>query len=156
MQTTGEWTFRAPSHDDAGEITRLIQAENLAVSGEPDFDASDLDADWGMAGFDPGRNALVAVKGGAIAAYGSWRARRPHADYDVSLSVHPAHADTAMERAMLDALEDLVRDDLAEAPAGAREMVHVHADREETERLALFEQAGYAPCRWFFSMGIEM
>lgn len=156
MRTSPNWALRAPTRADADEITRLIQAANLSVSGEPDFDASDLEADWGLEGFDLDRHACVAVRDGSIAAYGHWRARRAFADYDGDFHVHPAHAGSALERAVLDEIEQGIRADMRAASPGAEAWLHVYADAVETERLAVYAAAGYETCRWFFRMGIDL
>jgi ribosomal protein S18 acetylase RimI-like enzyme len=156
MHTIPDWQFRAPARADAGDITRLIQSSNLHVSGEADFDANDLDAEWGLEGFDLERHAFVAVRDGAITAYANFRARRPREDYDADFSVHPDHASAELERRVLEELERRTRADMAGAPGGARALLHVHADHDERERLDLFTAMGFEPCRWFFRMGIDL
>jgi len=156
MHTIPDWTLRAPTRADAAEITRLIQSANLHVSGEPDFDANDLEAEWGLADFHLERHAFVAVRGDSIMAYANFRARRAHEDYDADYSIHPDRADETLERGLLNELERRARADMASAPAGARAMLHVHADDVESARIGLFAAAGFEPCRWFFRMGIDL
>lgn len=156
MHTIPDWTLRAPSRADAAVISRLIQDANRRVSGEPDFDANDLEAEWGLADFDLERHAFIAEVGGRIAAYASFSARRAHADYDADYSIDPASAHAPLERAVLEELERRVRADLSTGPPGARALLHVHADGVETPRLALYEAAGFEPCRWYFRMGLDL
>lgn len=151
-----DWTLRAPTRADAAGITRLIQAANVRVSGEPDFDVNDLEADWGLDGFELERHAFVAVKNGAISAYANHRARRALEDYDADFSVHPDHEDPALSRAILDELERRVCTEMAAAPPAARALLHVHADDVEKWKLDLYAAAGYETCRYFFRMGVDL
>jgi ribosomal protein S18 acetylase RimI-like enzyme len=151
------WRLRAPALADADDITRIIRDANTHVTGEPDYDASDLAAEWGLAGFDLDRHALVAeLPGGPLAAYGWFRARRPHADYDAGYSIHPGHADPALERAVLEELEHRVRADAASGRTTERQLFHVHANEKESERVALYEACGFNPCRWYYDMGVNL
>lgn len=156
MPNSENRTLRAPVRADADAITKLIQAANLHVSGEPDYDASDLEAEWGLDGFDLERHALVAVSGDAIAAYANYRPRRPLEDYDADFIVHPDHDSPAMGRAMLGELERRIRSELKATGAGAPALVHVHADDVEKAKLDLYAAAGYEICRYFFRMGIDL
>ena len=156
VRTIQDWNLRAPVRADAAEITKLIQAANLRVSGEPDFDANDLEAEWGLDGFELERHALVAVRNGAIAAYGNYRARRAHEDYDADFSVHPDHDDPALSRSVLAELERRVRAEMAAAPPGASALLHAHADEVEKAKLDLYAAAGYETCRFFFRMGLDL
>lgn len=152
MHANSGHALRAPSRADAPAITHLIRSANVHVSGEPDFDASDLDADWGLEGFDLERHAFVAAAGDVVTAYASFRARRPRADYDADFFVHPEHADPALARLLLEEIERRVRADAAASQA----LLHVPTDHTETGRIALLESQGFAPCRWFFRMDLEM
>jgi mycothiol synthase len=156
METTSGWRFRAPARGERDAVAQLICDANVRVSGEPDFDVSDLEAEWNLSDFDLEHNAFVAERNGALAAYGAWSARRARADYDADYSIAPAHASAALERAVLDELERRVRGELRAAPAETRALLHVHADQVETPRLARYDAAGFAACRWFFRMGLTL
>lgn len=148
--------MRAPVLDDAAEITALIQRANLHVSGEEDFSETDLEAEWGLAGFDLARNAFVVTRDGAIIAYGNFRARQPHADYDGDYSLLPDAADAALESLVIREIERRVRADYDAGPRSDATFLHVHADDVEKERLGRYAAHGFEPCRWFFRMGLDL
>jgi len=52
--------IRPATRGDAPEIVDLLNACDVAEVGEPDSTLEDLENDWSMEGFDPGRDAWVA------------------------------------------------------------------------------------------------
>ncbi len=148
--------LRAPSAADIAEITALIQAANIRVSGEPDFSQTDLEAEWGLEGFDPARHAFIVTRGDAIVAYANFRSRKPFAEYDGDYSLLPAAADADLEALVIRELERRMLNDFARGPGGEDTWMHLHADAVETERLQRYAQHGFEACRWYFRMGVDL
>ena len=60
---------RPVTRGDAPEIVDLLNACDVAEIGEPDTTLEDLENDWAMDGFDPGRDAWVAEGPHGLVAY---------------------------------------------------------------------------------------
>src|SRR5215208_3744161 len=53
--------LRPPVPDDAHAVLGLIVARDIADVGHPDYTLEDVRADWAAPGFDPARDAWLAV-----------------------------------------------------------------------------------------------
>jgi mycothiol synthase len=94
---TGGAPLRAPSRirpatrGDAPEIVDLLNACDVAEAGEPDSTLQDLENDWSMEGFDPGRDAWVAEGPGGLVGYAYAGDQFRTGELEADLWVHPGH-----------------------------------------------------------------
>jgi ribosomal protein S18 acetylase RimI-like enzyme len=117
--------FRAPTHDDADWVTRLVMDCDRFEYGVPDYDRDELLSEWGDPGVDLARDAFVTE-----GAYGLVLHR------DARAWVHPDHRGKGIGAALADRLETRARE---------RELPHLnqHLASRDTAGRAMLEARGY-------------
>ena len=83
--------IRPATRGDAPEIVDLLGACDVAEAGEPDSTLEDLENDWSMEGFDPGRDAWVAEGGAGLVGYAYAGDQFRTGELEADLWVHPDH-----------------------------------------------------------------
>jgi mycothiol synthase len=98
----------APSHTrpatrgDLPEVVDLLNACDVAEVGGPDTSAEDVEADWGMEGFELARDAWVAVGGdGSLVGYAYIGDQFRTGELEADLWVHPEHHEPALATRLL-------------------------------------------------------
>ncbi len=105
------------------------------------------------------QSRVVLARHGALAAFGRFFAK-PDPQTDVSgwmiFDVHPAHRGRGLEDALLDWLEAIGRERLAEiaAAVGGPRPRYLRSGSEDhlTEHMARLERRGFRPVRYFYQM----
>jgi GNAT superfamily N-acetyltransferase len=72
-------------------VVDLLNACDVAEVGEPDSTLEDLENDWSMAGFDPGRDAWVAEGPSGLVGYAYAGDQFRTGELEADLWVHPEH-----------------------------------------------------------------
>ena len=67
--------------------------------GEPDSTLEDLENDWSMEGFDPGRDAWVAEGAAGLVGYAYAGDQFRTGELEADLWVHPEHHEPELARA---------------------------------------------------------
>jgi mycothiol synthase len=84
--------IRPATRGDAPEVVDLLNACDVAETGEPDSSLDDLQNDWSMEGFDPGRDAWVAESAaGGLVGYAYAGDQFRTGELEADLWVHPGH-----------------------------------------------------------------
>ena len=92
---------RPVTRGDAPEIVDLLNACDVAEIGEPDTTLEDLENDWAMDGFDPGRDAWVAEGPHGLVAYAYAGDQLRTGELEADLCVHPEHYEPALRDRLL-------------------------------------------------------
>jgi mycothiol synthase len=84
--------IRPATRGDGPEIVDLLNACDVAETGEPDSSIEDLENDWTMEGFDIARDAWVAESAaGELVGYAYAGDQFRTGELEADLWVHPAH-----------------------------------------------------------------
>ena len=83
--------IRPAIRGDAPEIVDLLNACDVAETGEPDSTLEDLENDWSMEGFDPARDAWVAEGPHGLVGYAYAGDQFRTGELEADLWVHPDH-----------------------------------------------------------------
>jgi len=93
--------IRPATRGDAPEIVDLLNACDVAEAGEPDSTLEDLENDWSMEGFDPGRDAWVAEGPAGLVGYAYAGDQFRTGELEADLWVHPEHHEPALRGRLL-------------------------------------------------------
>ena len=83
--------IRPATRGDAPEIVDLLSACDVAEVGEPDSTLEDLENDWSMDGFDPGRDAWVVEGPQGLVGYAYAGDQFRTGELEADLWIHPDH-----------------------------------------------------------------
>ena len=83
--------IRPATRGDAPEIVDLLNACDVAETGEPDSTLEDLENDWSMEGFDPGHDAWVAEGPRGLVGYAYAGDQFRTGELEADLWIHPDH-----------------------------------------------------------------
>jgi mycothiol synthase len=93
--------IRPATRGDAPEIVDLLGACDVAEVGEPDSTLEDLENDWSMEGFDPGRDAWVAEGPAGLVGYAYAGDQFRTGELEADLWVHPDHHEPELRGRLL-------------------------------------------------------
>jgi mycothiol synthase len=93
--------IRPATRGDAPEIVDLLNACDVAEAGEPDSTLEDLENDWSMEGFDPGRDAWVAEGPAGPVGYAYAGDQFRTGELEADLWVHPDHHEPELRGRLL-------------------------------------------------------
>jgi mycothiol synthase len=149
------YIMRAPTRDDAPEITALMAAFDTAMYGHADvYESGDVLDDWSR--LDVATDAWVVVApDGRLAAYATvtdYGSGRIHSDG----YVHPDHWRRGLGTAIIRQTEARARELVPNAPEGARIQLMNSVIAEDVAARALLEGEGYTLARSHWRMAIEM
>lgn len=101
--------LRSATAADLPAIVRLLADEQRATIGDVEYTEVDLRADWDRPGFEPSRDAVVAVApDGALSGYAYYWDRPGDRGYCFA-AVHPEHRGGGIGTALVDWTEDRAR-----------------------------------------------
>lgn len=151
------YVFRRPTLADREAVVALMNAHDVALTGEPDSSVEDLTADWSLPRFDLARDSwLVIGPDRRIAGYAWAWDKHPHVEIQGDYYVHPDLAAAGLDEPIVAVLEERGREHRAAAPRGARVILRLFANAREEARGAFFAGHGYRLVRTFFRMSIEL
>jgi len=93
--------IRPVTRGDAPEILDLLNACDVAETGEPDSTAEDLENDWAMDGFDPASDAWVAEGPHGLVGYAYAGDQFRTGELEADLWVHPEHYEPELRDRLL-------------------------------------------------------
>jgi mycothiol synthase len=149
--------IRRPSWDDLQAVADLIVAADIAESGEDDFTAEDLAAEWKKTEFNLADDAWVVVSPqGQIVGYEELWTRDGHAHLNGDGYVHPEFLGLGIGTALLRQLVERAQEHVPLAPPGRRVFVRNGLYRSDDRAALLHENEGFKPVRFFWRMRIEL
>ncbi len=136
----------------------MLAACDIAEYGLPDSTEADVRAIWAWPRFDLERDAWVAVApgGGPIGYTWIWGPRRPHPEYDASLSVRPGPDAASIATGLLSRMEARVRSAAEEAALGADPGLAIPCASVNHAKRDVLAAQGFAQVRSFFRMEREL
>ena len=93
--------IRPATRGDAPEIVDLLNACDVAETGEPDSTLEDLENDWSMEGFDPGRDAWVVEGPHGLVGYAYAGDQFRTGELEADLWIHPDHHEPELSGRLL-------------------------------------------------------
>jgi mycothiol synthase len=141
------YRIRRPTTADAATVATLIRAFELDVDGEAETTAEDVAADW--RDLELSRDAWVVETGGDDLAAHANLARRGDV-LQADGYVHPAHRGHGLGRLLIDLTEG------AAAGLDGFTAIRNGVSLRDPAALRLMAAHGYAPARYFWSMGIVL
>lgn len=151
------YSVRAPTLADADEITALVQAAEIAETGEPEMEREILVDDWNKLNLET--DAWVVLDGdgdaGRIVGYGELT-DRGHVQFNSWAATHPEHVGRGIGSLLVSRIEERARRRVEEAPEGARVTLHNYVAHVNGAARELLESRGYEPVRRYWRMAIDM
>ena len=143
---------RPPKQEDLAEVLELMRATDIAISGDSDWTASELESTW--ADLDLARDAWAFELDDRIVGYADFTARGGRLNGDGY--VHPEYRGRGIGSEIIRLTEARAREEGEAVPAGERVYIqNATLDRDEsTERF--YRGHGYEPVRGFRGMVIEL
>jgi mycothiol synthase len=152
-------TLRTIRRDDLHAVAQLIY-EICEVEGDTSTAVTpeDLENEWKYDGFDLEQDAFtVQTEGGNLVGYGAVFDVNEHCEMSGDIYVHPKFKGQGVAAALLDALENRVQaQHVPQAAPEQRVFIRVALDNKDEAGKAILMQAGYAPVRYHWRMGIEL
>lgn len=151
--------LRSVQHADLQSIVQLIyqicESEgdtSTAVTPE------DLENEWEFEGFALEQNAfIVQTEARNLVGYGAVFDVGEHCEMSGDIYVHPEFKGQGIETALLGALENCVRvQHVPQAAPEQRIFIRVALDHKDETGKSILVQAGYAPVRYHWRMGIDL
>jgi ribosomal protein S18 acetylase RimI-like enzyme len=141
------YRIRRPTTADAARVAALIRAFELEVDDEAETTAQDVVAGW--QDLELSRDAwVVETDGGDLAAHATLARRGDVLEGDGY--VHPAHCGRGLGRLLIALTED------AAAGLDGFTAIRNGVSLRDPGALRLMADHGYAPARYFWSMGIVL
>jgi ribosomal protein S18 acetylase RimI-like enzyme len=148
--------IRPATRGDAPEIVDLLNACDVVEVGEPDSTLDDLENDWSMEGFDPGRDAWVAESsGGELVGYAYAGDQFRTGELEADLWVHPDHHEPELRGRLLGLAERRAARLAVERgyPDPSLDVFCITANRAKRD---LLRRHGYALKRTVFRMTADL
>ena len=148
--------IRPATRGDAPEIVDLLNACDVAETGEPDSTLGDLESDWAMEGFDLGRDAWVAESpGGELVGYAYAGDQFRTGEMEADLWVHPDHHEPELGGRLLGLAERRAAQLAVERgyPEPSLDVFCISANRSKRD---LLRRHGYALKRTVYRMTIDL
>jgi mycothiol synthase len=148
--------IRPATRGDLPEILDLLIACDVALTGAPDTDASDVQSDWNMAGFDLARDTWVAEGArGAVCGYAYTGDQLRSGELEADVWVHPDLGDAELSARLLALAERRARDLAAERayPAASLDVFCIGVDHAKREML---RRRGYELRRTVYRMATDL
>jgi mycothiol synthase len=155
-------SHQAPSHirpatrGDLPEVVDLLNAYDVAEVGAPDTTMADVEADWGMEGFEPARDAWVAVGGdGGLVGYAYTGDQFRSGELEADLWVHPEHREPELAARLLGMAERRGRE-LAAARQYEAPLLDIFCIAVDHAKRDLLLRHGYALSRTVYRMAVDL
>jgi mycothiol synthase len=147
---------RRPRREDAGAVTAVIRAAEVAICGESLANPGDLLFDWADSRVSLDRDAWVVVdQRGRVVGYACSFGHDPADAIDLECVVHPDVEGTVLDEQLLGMLLRRAGEQADEAGLDRRAVtVSAHCVRQDVRRRALYERLGFERVRVFLRMVI--
>jgi mycothiol synthase len=148
------YSVRAATIADADAATDLLNACEIAESGEPDFGPGDLAADWADIGLGE-RVGLIEAPDGSFAGYLAL-VSRGNVVHDADIYVHPDHTGRGLGTYLIRLSEARALSWVDSAPTGKRVVLRNPVNGDNPQANELLQNLGYEKIRHFWRMEIQM
>lgn len=143
---------------DAEAVAELLNAYDMALTGQPEASADELRIDWQSPNFDLESSSIVVTtrEGQIVGTITVWNALPPHVRIWAWGCTHPDYHGQGIGTYMLRWAEERARQDIHKAPPEALVTIGSDCYNFQTEPKALFAEEGYALTRHFWQMKIDL
>jgi mycothiol synthase len=148
------YATRAPGREDAGAVTALIHACELADTGASDMSLEELIDDWHSLDLAEDAVAVIAPDG-TIAAYADVF-NRSFVIVSIYGYVHPDYREVGLGSFLVAWGERWTRDHMPQAQENARVVVQHYINSANEAARRLLENSGYAQVRGIYVMETEL
>jgi mycothiol synthase len=143
--------------EDAPAVVDLMNAHDLAETGEQDSSLEDLVADWTIPRFDLTRDAwLVIGPDRRLVGYVWLWDKKPHVEIQADYYIHPTMRGGGLDEPILACLEERALEHRTAAPRGQVVRLRLFNNMKDEPRAALLLARGYERVRTFFRMIIDL
>ena len=143
---------RRPGADDLEAVLELMRATDIALTGDSDWTASELESTW--QGLDLERDAWAFELDGRIAGYADFTARGSRLNGDGY--VHPEYRRRGIGSEILRLTEARAREEASSIPAEERIYLQNATLDQDAETVRFYRGHGYEPVRGFRGMAIDL
>lgn len=148
---------RAATWDDAQAVADLINACDIALTGEAETDVDEVRTDWQDSAADLEHGTWVVIApDGQLVGYESCEAPPESGRIFVDGYVHPSSTGQSIGTFLLRQAESRASEHIAKYPADAQVVIHASVYAHEEAAHRLFEAEGYHHIRRFWRMQIDM
>lgn len=137
------------------EIVDLLCACDVAEAGEPDSTLEDLENDWSMEGFEPGRDAWVAEGPAGLVGYAYAGDQFRTGELEADLWVHPEHHEPELAGRLLGLAERRAAQ-LAVERGYSDAVLDVFCISRDRAKRDLLRRHGYSLKRTVYRMTAEL
>lgn len=153
---TAPSNIRPATRGDLPEILDLLIACDVALVGRPDTDASDIESDWNLAGFDLARDTWIAAgERGAVVGYAYTGDQLRTGGLECDLWVHPDHDEPELTDRLLGLAERRAHE-LATERGYENASLDVFCISLDRGKRDVLRRRGYVVRRTIYRMGIDL
>jgi len=148
------YEIRSPSFEDVERVAEVLLADDLAETGESEFDTDFVRDQWSKPGVELSEDAWVVTDpNGTIVAHTNLSPDGEGKLKSIASVVHPEHRGRGIGSALLDRLEARASDRLRGIPAG---ILHTAVNVSDPAAAALVRSRGFEHVRTFRHLQIDL
>ncbi len=148
--------IRAAVRGDLPEIVELLNACDVAETGQPDTTSADVEGDWGLEGFSLANDTWVAEgAGGRLAGYAYAGDQYRTGELEADVWVHPQDAEAGLAGRLLGLAERRAAQ-LAAERGYAEPRLDVFSSAADAAKRDLLRRHGFAPRRTVWRMAVDL
>jgi mycothiol synthase len=148
------YEIRSPSFEDVERVAEVLLADDLAETGESEFDADFVRDQWSKPGVELSEDAWVVTDPNeTIVAHTNLSPDGEGKLKSIAGVVHPEHRGRGIGSALLDRLEARASDRLRGIPAG---ILHTAVNVSDPAAAALVRSRGFEHVRTFRHLQIDL
>jgi ribosomal protein S18 acetylase RimI-like enzyme len=148
--------IRAPQRADLASVVDLLNACDVAETGQADTTADDVAGDWDLAGFELSKDAWIAETGdGRVVGYAYTGDQVRTGELEADVWVHPERAEPELARRLLGLAERRARQ-LATGRGYAEPALDVFCISTDAVKRELLREHGFALRRTVVRMAIDL
>ncbi len=147
--------IRPATRGDLPEILDLLIACDVATMGVPDTDASDIEGDWNLAGFDLARDTWLAEVPSGVTGYAYTGDQLHTGELESDVWVHPEHHEPALLDRLL-ALAEGRGHELARERAYHAAALDIFCISLDHTKRDVLRRRGYEVRRTVYRMGMDL
>lgn len=153
--TSGPSHIRPATRGDLPEILDLLIACDVVTVGVPDTDASDVEGDWNLAGFDLTRDTWLAEGPHGVVGYAYAGDQLHTGELECDVWVHPDHDEPELLDRLL-ALAERRGRDLAKERAYETPALDIFCISLDHTKRDVLRRRGYDVRRTIYRMGVDL
>ena len=156
MTIPDRYMLRHPAPEEAPAIQAVLDAAESADTGEVRHHEEDVATDWLSPRCDVAANWWVAVADDGTIAGVAFVWPEIAGEVTADHYVHPAHRGRGLGEALLEVIEERLRELPSRSPEGRVRRVHVWCEDSDVERRASLERRGFGAGRQYFEMARDL